>query len=517
MRNVPYDASVHKKLLAITLVSLTFATLAGCGGGGGDAVTAESACTNKGEHQHTGDAPPGGTEWECYELIDGRLVWREWKEEGYPDQIETQKINVKAGGVQTDDLAGLECEARGDHTHTGDAYPQGTEWECYYNPDGSLAWQVFLDPKVDERPLRYHWSDGICEEREVEMKYALTPNVDDIELILPLGLLSRKHVTPVNHSYVQFKNTSVAANDIIAPADAHIVRVEGMPGDYGMVLELSCDLYVQYGHLDKLVGPIAELDGTQIGYGKGEPVMRVPVKAGEVIAKAGEIRTDWQMSDQRVRLTGLQPRNYVRHDFWKTHSVSAIDYAPQSLKAALMSKLMRTAEPRVGKIDYDVPGSASGVWFEKDTNFYLGKYGDEDMPYVKFGDSKGYWDTHMSIAPAGLDPKVTLLGKGMFSSQGGAVVAFRDDIDATQIKLGDAPRVFELVDFSLKAPDGSTWSLDSQTSSFVPSVTVVRGSATVGVIVLQVTSENTLKAEVRVGANVSKSAEFTNAAVEFER
>lgn len=515
-RTVPYDAYVHKRFFSVVSFSLVAISLAACGGGG-DAIAAESACTNKGEHAHTGDAPPGGTEWECYELVGGQLVWREWKEKGYPDQVENQKKDLKPSGIQTDDLTGLACDERGAHTHTGDAYPQGNEWECYYNPDGSLSWQKFLDPKVDARPMKDHWSDGICEEREPDIKYALTPNIDDIELILPLGMLSNKHVTPISHSYVQFKKTEVAANDIIAPADAYIVRIEGMPGDYGMVLQLSCDLYVQYGHVDKLVGPVAELDGTQLGYGKGEPAMRVAVKAGDVIAKAGEIRTDWQMSDQRVTLGGLQERNYVRHDFWKTHTVSALDYVPQSMKAALMSKVVRSAEPRVGKIDYDAPGTASGVWFVKDTNFYLGQYGDEDMPYVNFGDTKGYWDTHMSIVPAGLDPKVTLFGKGLYTSKGSTVLAFRESIDPRQIKFGDAPRVFELVEYGYKAPDGSLWSTDNQSIPFVPSVTIEKATATAGIVVLQVTGENTLKAEVRTGANASRSAEFTSAALEYER
>lgn len=495
-------------------ILILVATSAACGGGGSASDLSETACTTKGEHQRTGDAGPSGTEWECYELVDGQLVWRVWKPEGYADQVENQMKDAKPDTNQDVDLVGTSCNTRGEHTNNA----TGTiEYECYYNPDGSLAWQVFLDARVDPRPLKLHWSDGICDDRDANIQYALTPNPDDIALMLPLGMLSTKHVTPVSHSYIQFKNTSVSANDIIAQADGFIVRIEGMPGDYGMVIQYSCDLYGQYGHLDSLAGPVADLDGTQIGYGKGNPEMRVPVKAGDVVGRAGEIRTDWQMSDQRVSLPNLQIRNYVRQDFWKVHSVSALDYLPSNIKAVISPKLMRQAEPRVGKIDYDVEGTASGVWFVSGTCYYIGRCEDYDMPYVKFSDQRGYWDTHMSMVPAALDPSVTLVGKGLVSSKGAEVFALRENLSPTSIKFGDAPRIFELVDFVYRSPDGKIWDPNDQSVAFYPSVAIEKKSDTVGVLLVQVTGDNTLKAELRFGSNASKSAEFTAAAQEFER
>lgn len=505
---------MHRVLLRNLLVSVLVIVAAACGRGGSSSELTETACTTKGEHQRTGEEGPSGTEWECYELVDGSLVWRVWEPEGYPDQVESQITDAKPDTNQDVDLVGTTCDSRGQHVNNA----TGTiEYECYFNPDGSLAWQVFLDARVDPRPMKLHWGDGICDEREANIQYALTPNLDDIALMLPLGILSSKHVTPVSHSYIQFKKTSVAANDIIAQADGYIVRIEGMPGDYGMVIQYSCDLYGQYGHLDELAGPVAELNGQQIGYGKGTPEMRVPVKAGELVGRAGEIRTDWQMSDQGVTLPNLQPLNYVRQDFWKVHSVSALDYLPADIKTALSTKLMRQSNPRVGKIDYDIAGTASGAWFVEGTCYYIGRCEDYDMPYVDFSDQRGYWDTHMSIVPAALDPSVTLIGKGLVTSKGAAVLAFRDTLDPSTIKFGDAPRVFELVDYSYESPDGKVWDPNDQSVPFFSSVKVVKGSSVTAVLVLQVTGDQTLKAELRVGPTASMKPEFTSAVQKFER
>jgi hypothetical protein len=504
---------MSKTALRLIAVGLLSALAVSCGGGGGNAsedLTGQ-ACSTKGEHQHTGDAPPGGTEWECYETSDGSLQWREWSEGGSAGQ------QASEGGGEDQDLSGQACSTKGEHQHTGDAPPGGTEWECGYLPDGSLGWRKFLDVNTEVMPMARHWSDGICEEREVNITHALTPNVDDIEFIFPMGNVGVKHITPVNHHYVQFKKTGVAANDLIAQADGHIVHVEGMPGDYGLVIELSCDLYIQYGHVDKLVGPIADLDGKQLGYGEGEISFRIPVKAGETVAQGGEIRIDWQMSDERVVLNGLQPRNYLRQDFWKFHTVSALDYLPGDLKPAYTAKLLRQVEPRIGKIDYDVPGTASGNWFEVGTNFYIGKNNGENMPYVNFGDTTGYWDTHLSFAPAALDGKTTLIAQGLIKPGSAGTLATKDDVDPTTIKVGDTPQVIDLVQYSYATGDGKEWDYNSVKSPYRADLKLVKQSALAGVLVIQVTSDNTMRAEVRLGANASKNAEFTDAARDYER
>ena len=70
-----------------------------------------------------------------------------------------------------------------------------------------------------------------------------------------------------------------------SPADGYVINVQYLDNDYIVFIKHSNSVQTEFIHLEKLVGPLAHIDG-KVSWNKPMRV-RVPVKAGEIIALDG--------------------------------------------------------------------------------------------------------------------------------------------------------------------------------------------------------------------------------------
>jgi len=229
----------------------------------------------------------------------------------------------------------------------------------------------------------------------------------DIE---PMGKMASSHVTPTDHLYVHWSQPAAGVTEyVVAPADGQIVEIGRFPSntssrfdssitipDYRMVIMHSCSFFTIFIHLGELAPDIIKQTGP-ISLGSQWFSTRtgpIDVKAGDPLSKInGSDGLDWSVHDADVMLSGfVVPKHYIGSP-WKVHTVDPFQFYKEPLKSQLLSKVVRKAEPRAGKIDYDVEGTIAGNWFLEGTDDYSGNTNKPE-----------YWKGHIAIAYGYIDP-----------------------------------------------------------------------------------------------------------------
>ena len=216
-------------------------------------------------------------------------------------------------------------------------------------------------------------------------------SVADIFYIRPMGAISRGHTTPTDHIYIHPRNLLGAPPppygperypppyEVRAPNDGYIVGIDTMSGhlrpapdgqpilvgDYYIEIYYSCTVSTVFIHVNELAPEILKVTG-ELGkesrwtWGNSSNKTPIPVEAGQVIAKAGG-SFDFEVHDAEVALEGLAiPSHYSQ---FHIHTVDPFDYFEEPLRTKLLEKNLRTAEPRGGKVDFDIDGRLVGNWF----------------------------------------------------------------------------------------------------------------------------------------------------------
>ena len=226
--------------------------------------------------------------------------------------------------------------------------------------------------------------------------------------ILPMGKMGSSHVTPTDHLYIH-RDVPLGedSNYVVAPADGFIVKIERfgqdrpldrdnplslMVPDYRLVFMHSCTVFTIFIHLGEFAPAIAEKVGQIPLNGRWEDTP-IEVKAGEPIAKFGGQSLDWSVHDADTALSGFVLPEHYESEPWKIHTVDPFQFYSEPIKSDLLSKLLRTVEPRAGKIDYDIEGTIAGNWFL-----------DGSVDYSGMGPDSKYWQAHLSIAYGYIDP-----------------------------------------------------------------------------------------------------------------
>ncbi|MDP6770198.1 MAG: hypothetical protein QF704_05835 [Anaerolineales bacterium] len=236
-----------------------------------------------------------------------------------------------------------------------------------------------------------------------------------ITAIVPMGKVSAGsgHVTPTDHLYIH-RNPPIEKDEeyVLAPAAGTLVKISRFPEDqpliagdmnsrkvpdYRVVIMHSCSLFTIFIHLGEFSAVIADQIGV-IPLGKSwfsggsEPIL---LDAGQEIAKFGGDSMDWSVHDGNITLAGfVEPKHYEAEP-WKIHTVDPFQFYEEPYKSQLITKVVRSVEPRSGKIDYDKEGTIVGNWFLEGTIDYSGN--------VPEG-SQDYWKGHLSIAYGYIDP-----------------------------------------------------------------------------------------------------------------
>ncbi len=348
---------------------------------------------------------------------------------------------------------------------------------------------------------------GKCEGKGPVTLTSAPMRLEDVVYILPMGLMSGSHVTPVDHLYFHTSHKNTGRYDVLAPADGYVVGVEivGDSGDYRIIIEHTCTFYTIYIHVTELAPKIAAAAGT---FSQGSKAIRVPVQAGEVIGtkvpnmEKKTFQVDFSVANADVMLKGFVVPAHYAGEAWKVHTDDMYTYYRDSLRSQMIAKNIRTAEPVGGKIDYDIDGRLVGNWFRQGTNGYSGS-----NPYK-------YWEGHLTIAYDYLDPgsiRVSIGDWGGKSLQAG-VKGNAPDPKNVSVETGLVK--YELVDPYYVKANGTYW--DQETLEKDVRLDFLDAFRH-GTLLVQLIDERTLKIETFPGTAASDVNGFSVKAILYER
>ena len=344
--------------------------------------------------------------------------------------------------------------------------------------------------------------------------------LDNLEFITPLGRMSDAHVTPTDHQYWSPKNVVFgmdntrlpAIYDIYSPADGVITQLErhteifaenqtNVPkiDDWRIIIYHSCSLYSIYIHIDKLTDEIFKASGAPKIAEKGNksyPV-NIPVKEGQLIGKLAAHPFDFSVHDQNVTLPGLLNARLYENEYWKIHTVDPFDYFKEPVRSQLLNRVVRTAPPKGGKIDYDIEGKLVGNWFK--------------VGYDPKNISGRFWDAELTIAYNNFDPSRIFISMGDWNGRSGQFAIKGNSPDPKDIGIGQTVK-YQLVGFRYQDAQSKEW----RENNYTPEVKLVEGQ-TIGTLLLKLSDKNTLQLETFPQKSPSEVSDFTSKAQTYER
>ncbi len=355
--------------------------------------------------------------------------------------------------------------------------------------------------------LNQQWSRGKAEGKGSVRLTHSPMRLEDIDRIIPYGLMVGGHVVPIDHQYYYPRGDRPC--DVFAPADGfvvmigHRVQLRGSTekqrdyDDFALHVEHSGTFYTFYDLLTELdpaiLKPLDEATRKRFADKKqGPPVhARIPVKAGQVLGKVYRRSLDLAVINTETRLKGLLTPAMYGHYAWRIHVVNPFDYFDEPLQSQLLKLDLRSAEPRGGKIDYDVDGRLVGNWFKEGTNGYAGNR-----------DPKGYWVGHLAIVYHHLDVDKVIVSIGDFEGRPRQFGVKGNGPDPAKVSTENGPAKYELI--NLARP--------SSAKPFEDADGTVQG-----VLLVQVMDGRKLKVEVFPGKTAGDVSGFTQAASADER
>ena len=312
-------------------------------------------------------------------------------------------------------------------------------------------------------------------------------DLEKVYYILPMGLMSGAHVTPIDHqyyiSYGYGSGEEAVDVDVYSPADGTVTSIQHMDvaagdsplpvDDFRITIQHTDTISSYYIHIDELSEKLMAVDP---GFGNYSSV-NVDVSAGEVIGRYGG-SVDYNIVDEDVELPFINPDSYTWEP-WKIHCPDPFDYFNESIKNQMIEKCLRTEDPIGGKICYDIDGRLVGTWFEEGTNGYGG------------ADPDRYWAGHLSIVYDSIDPDRIVISIGTFIDTAQQFTVKGNSPDPANISADDGLVIYELVDFDYYKND-TMW----DRASFVKGLKIKESSTQRGVILLQLLEDGTLKVEI---------------------
>ena len=345
-----------------------------------------------------------------------------------------------------------------------------------------------------------------CEDGRITFE---TPPVDleATELVVPLGLMSGSHVTPVDHIYFQNYREPTLDIDVYSPAAGTVTDIQHMSqtvsdgpataiDDYRLVIEYSCSIASIFIHVATLAPALAA-----VAPPPGEDArVDVALQAGELIGTY-QANVDYNVVDADVTLPGLLVPEHYSAEPWKIHAAPPFQYFSDRIREKLVSLSLRAAAPFDGRFDYDVDGRLVGSWFLQGTNGYAGASRDR------------YWAGHLAVAYDHLDPSHVVISLGTFDGASAQVAVRGNAPDPADVSVTSGLVVYELVGYDYWVGD-ERWDRVSLVSGLEARH---RDSDVRGVVLFQLLDDRTLKVETFPGKSASEVAGFTNAALMYER
>ena len=358
------------------------------------------------------------------------------------------------------------------------------------------------------------WSRGRAEGKG-PVRFTHSPmRLSDIKGITPYGLMIGGHVCPIDHGYFypQPLQPGQPHFDVMSPADGHIVMVghrTQLTGssergreydDYALHIEHSGTFYTFYDLLTELDPAILKQldDATRERFARKQmgPAIhvRIPVKGGQVVGKVGGRSLDIAVINTDVTLKGFLTPKLYGHYAWRVHVVDPFDYFDEPLKSQLLKLNAREAEPRFGKIDYDIDGKLVGNWFREGSGGYPGDRRDP----------RGYWMGHLAFAYHHVESTQVIVSIGDFDGRPKQFAVKGNGPDPAKVSANEGLVKCELVYSSFNS-NGDTIELPPQ----------MRGVQ--GVLLAQLLEDRKLKIEVFPGKTAADVTTFTTGVKIYER
>lgn len=376
---------------------------------------------------------------------------------------------------------------------------------------GFAGWQVYRSKRATGTVSNGDASKQISELKRdckgtgpVTMQHA-PMDMKDVGTVLPIGTLAGAHVTPIDHLYFYPKDMQNRdAAPVYAMADGYIVsyqergvRVDtgqAQRPEYRIEIQHNCDI-VSYFDL------MTSLDDSIKGQMKQNGKLHVPVKAGQVLGRVGAQSLDTAIYNYSMTLKGFVNPSSYNAEPWKIHTDDFFKYFNDPIKSEMVAKNPRTAEPRGGKIDYDIAGKLIGNWFLVGTNGYAGPKGGTG---VADGNGRGYWSGHLSIAPDAIRPNITNVSFGDYEGQAKQFSAKSGSPDPATIDKTTGVVKYELIQYQVPSPTptGGVQMVNEQV---------------MGTVLVQVLDNNQLKVEPFPGKTAAQVSGFTSSAKTYER
>ena len=339
--------------------------------------------------------------------------------------------------------------------------------------------------------------------------------LDQLAPAIPYGLMVAGHVTPIDHAYLGIKALSKTASQltasdyvpVTAPADGTITEVSnlGSPNSYRVVINHGCNLWSVYMVMNKVTGVLASVASQAANSGYVTP--NIKVKAGDEFGRQAETMLDFNVFDGTQWLSGFQNiQSYLTLETWKPYTADYLPFFTPSIRTAMEAQLQKTSSPRVGKIDYDIAGTASGNWFLAGTNGYAGRLNSdyENATAMLGGGSvpgkNDYSWSHLAIAPHQVDTKAWVFSSGWWKDPKGdadqaALIVGSGQVAPDKLTSASGMVVYKLAQLSYAPPAGVTPNPPGSMAPWPVGYTVITGMSR-GVVALQVNADGSLSLEL---------------------
>jgi hypothetical protein len=346
---------------------------------------------------------------------------------------------------------------------------------------------------------------GKCTGKGPSLLTAAPMKLEDFSIIVPYGAVVGGHVTPIDHQYFSPKDFKSPrdAYEVYAMADSRLVDIQPRTNErgteYRLVFSVTCTFLYYYDLLTSLSPDIkAVYDKSDHGH------VDIPVKAGQLVGRIGGQTLDFAVWNTEKPLPGFIVTGHYQAEPWKIFTADPLDYYAPDLKALVLSRYVRTAEPLSGKIDYDVDGRLIGNWFLVGTNGYGGTRGEGNGEY---------WQGHLSFAPEVYDPTAFLVSIGDFDGQARQFAVKGNAPNPADVSVATGSVKYDLVPWTYVKSDGSFW----DRMSLAKGVKLVAQDNIQGCVLVQLLEDRKLKMECFPGKNGSQVSAFTGAARSYER
>ncbi|MBU6243141.1 MAG: hypothetical protein KGP06_03680 [Acidobacteria bacterium] len=339
--------------------------------------------------------------------------------------------------------------------------------------------------------------------------------LDKMAASIPYGMMVSGHVTPIDHGYLGLTSLAISPANrtesdwvpVTAPADGTITELSslGSPNTSRVVINHGCNLYSVYMVLNKPSGVLANYVSELAS--KGSISLSIKVKAGDEFGRQRDNMLDFNVFDGTQWLSGFaNPQAYLSQETWKPYTADFLPFFSDEIRSGIEKWMQKTTSPRVGKIDWDVVGTASGNWFIDGTNGYGG---NQNSLYEKatspigggFVEGKNdYSWGHLAIAPHEVDNSQWIFSTGWWSDPKGDATQLLMVIGSGQVapdKLTAASGAvtYQLAQISYEEPAGSPARIPGSTAPWAVGYKVTGGSIR-GSVTLQVNSDGSLSVEI---------------------